>query len=1128
MHFDLKIYHYLIIKLQQGAKVMKFATIILLLSLNTLSAATFGQRFTLKERETNLTTALQKIEKQIPQRFIYDKADLENVTLKDVHLKLITLEEGLDAVLKPHGMEYKIFDNHIVIKKANTASVINQQTTISGVVRDENGQPIENVTVSVRGAVSSSTSTNETGSYTVTAPSANATLVFQHLSYETKTVQSNGTTTLNVTLVSKSEELDELVIVGYGTQKKINLTGSVSSIGSEDIENRPVRNAASALQGQMPGVTVTGYTGLPGQGAPTIRIRGINTLSDASPLLVIDGIPYPSGSNFNIINPDDIENVTVLKDAASSSIYGVRGANGVILVTTKKGNNQNQRPAIGYSGYFGLQTPTALPGMLGSVDYMELLNEARVNSGNSPTYTQDQIEIARNGSDPNYFANTNWVNEIYKSNAPQQAHNLNINGAANNINYYMSYGLLKEGGLITGDNYNADRHNVRMRLNTTLMDRLSIDANMGYIHRDYSGSAEGIAQAGGPIAAAMSINPLVPVRFTTGGWGYHGGQRNPIAVTTDGGTNVFASQEVTANLQANLEIIEGLNLRAQYALVYSNSKRDVFSKTINYYSPINGDLIYQTNPVNKFESTDYIGQQQTFLGLAEYEKTFQERHYFKAMAAFSREEFVGGQFAASRTNLPTQEGDGNINLGTENQLNSGSAYQMALQSVFGRVNYAFADRYLAEFNIRHDGSSRFAPDLRWDTFWAASAGWNFSEEPFLEFLKQYINLGKIRYSYGVQGNDLVNSYYPFRSIIGITSTQPLGNQLTVGYRQATVANRLLQWESTTKQNIGLDLEMLNRRLSFSGDYYIHNTNDILLNIPLPDIIGVGTSYPPQNAGKVQNRGWELQVGWQDRINDFGYSVKANLSDVRNKVTDLGGMPATLGDRVRMVGEPIDAFYGYKVVGLAQEADFNYDPATRAYTPLFPYDSQYPMAPGDVMYRDINDDGVINGDDRQIIGSHIPRYTYGLSANFDYKGFDFSFLLQGVGKADGYLTGSARHAFINDGTYPQNIHLDRWTIDNPNASYPRLAYGYTYNQRLSDYWLEDASYFRLKNIQVGYTLPQAWTQRIRAGRVRVYASADNLFTKTDYFYGYDPESPVNGGGYYPQVKTFVFGLNVNFN
>jgi TonB-linked SusC/RagA family outer membrane protein len=872
----------------------------------------------------------------------------------------------------------------------------------------------------------------------------------------------------------------------------------------------------------MPGVTVVNSTALPGNNGGTITIRGVGTLNDASPLVVIDGVP---GGNLNILNPDDIESVTVLKDAASSSIYGVRGANGVILVTTKKGEN-NAAPKLSYNNYFGTQTPTALPGFLSSTEYMQLLNEAKVNAGANPTYTEEQIEITRNGSDPNYYANTNWIEEIYKSSAPQQNHNLSLAGGGNSMNYYASYSFLKEGGLITGDNFNANRHNARMRLSSTLFDRLQIDANLGYIDRVYSGSSAGIGSGSGPIYTAHTISPLVPVRFTNGSWAYLGGSANPVAIATDGGTNTFNSQEITANLQATLTITPEFRIKGQYGLVKFNSLREIFTKTINYYSPIDNSLVYQTNDPNKIENRDYTGLYQTIIGTAEYEKTFAGKHYLKALAGASSEETGTTDFLASRTNVPTQD-VGSINLGTLNQLNNSNATENALQSVFGRLNYSFDQKYLLEGNFRYDGSSRFAPELRWNTFLSGSAGWIFSEENFFKPLKSFINFGKIRASYGNQGNDKVGSDYAYQAAITSVGTMPIGNGLTVGYRQTGVPNQLLTWESVTKQDLGIDLTMLQNRLSITADYYVNKTNNILLEVPLPDVLGT-TDYPPQNAGKVENRGWELMVSWKDNIQDFTYGASFNISDVKNKVVSLGDAPPTVGDRIRMVGYPIDAFYGFVAERISQISDYTLDPVTNKYTPNFPYDNSYPMQPGDIMFRDLNGDGRITpADDRQVIGSAIPRYTYGFRGNMGYKGVDFSFFFQGVGKADGLIAGSARHAFISDGSSPQSVHLDRWTPANPGASYPRLNYKYSYSQRLSTHWLEDASYLRLKNVQVGYTLSKSITEKLHIDRLRIFASADNLFTRTDYFYGYDPETPISTGGFYPQVKTFMFGLNINF-
>ncbi|WP_343306625.1 TonB-dependent receptor [Chitinophaga niabensis] len=1082
-----------------------------------VSAVAYAQKISLFETQASLKEIFKEIRKQTGYDFLLNTEMLADAKPVTVYIRDASIEEVLNKCFEGQPLTYTINNKTIVVKRKAPL----QRAEITGKITDENGSGIPGARI-LNQTTSKSVITDETGAFKIDAIAGDKLQVIM-MGYDPQIITVDSKQNYAVTLKPGTTNLDAVVVVGYGTQKKANLTGALSTVSSEDFKGRPATSVGSALQGQMPGVTVVNSTGIPGGGGGTIRIRGIGTLNDASPLLVIDGIP---SGNINILNPEDVETITVLKDAASSSIYGVRGANGVILVTTKKGKN-NAKPVLSYNNYFGLQTPTALPDFLGSVDYMTLLNEAKVNAGANPTYTDAQIQIAKDGSDKNYYANTNWVKEMYKSNAPQQSHMLNLSGGANNINYYLSYSLLKQGGLITGDNFDSKRQNVRLRINTTLFDVLQLDANLGYIDRNQIGSSSDVDGDAGPIYSAHQISPLVPIRFTTGGWGYLGGSQNPIAVVTDGGTNYFTSQEITGNIQATLNITKEFRLRGQYGLVKSNSFREIFTKTINYYSPIDNSLIYQTNNPNKIDNRDYTAYYQTVIGMAEYEKTFAGKHYVKALAAASSEESVGRNFSTSRTNLPTQD-LGSINLGTLNPLNNSDANQNALQSVFGRVNYSYNDKYLLEGNFRYDGSSRFAPDLRWNWFFAGSAGWVFSNEKFFQPLKSVISFGKIRASYGTQGNDKVGADFAYLSSIGSVATEPIGNILTVGYRQTGIPNELLTWESVVKQDLGIDLAMLDNRLSVTADYYINNTNDILLKVPLPDVLGLSGSYPPQNAGKVQNKGWELQVGWQDNIKDFSYGVSANISDVRNKVLSLGNAPATVADQIRTVGQPIDAFYGFVAERISQISDYTYDDVTKKYTPNFPYDASYPMQPGDIIYKDLNGDKKITAaDDRQVIGSAIPRYTYGFKANGQYKGFDLSFFLQGVGEANGYIAGAARHAFINESSNPQKIHLDRWTPTNTGASYPRLTYGYSYNQRLSTFWLENAAYLRLKNIQVGYIIPKRITERYRIDRLRAYFSADNLLTKSDFFYGYDPETPVSLGGFYPQVKTFVFGLNINF-
>ncbi|MBA9076880.1 SusC/RagA family TonB-linked outer membrane protein [Rufibacter quisquiliarum] len=998
-----------------------------------------------------------------------------------------------------------------------------QNGPVTGVVKDAAGQPLPGVSVSIKGTTIGAV-TDIDGKFSInTSGVSQPVLVFTYIGFRNQEIAYTGQTSLNVALQEDTKLMDEVVVVGYGTQKKANLTGAVHQIEAEALEDRPITNVTSGMQGLMPGVTITGASGAPGNNGGSIRIRGIGTIGNATPLVVIDGIP---GGTLDILNPNDIETISVLKDAASSSIYGVRGANGVILVTTKKGHSG--KPSISYNTYYGIQTPTALPKFLGSPDYMTLLNEAQSNAGRNPTYSPEEIEIARNGSDPNYYANTNWIEEVYKDYAPQLSHNLNISGGADKTNYMLSYGYLKEGGLVVGDAFEANRHNVRAKISTTLVDRLEVAVNLGYVDRAYSGSAAGT----GPLYSALSIRPLVPVRFTTGTWGYHGGQSNPIAIATDGGTNKFGSQEFTGNLSAILKIFEGLNVRGQYGIIRSNSKRDIFTKTIRYYSPDPSITapIHTTGAPNSIDARDYTNMYQTFIGTVEYEKRVAEHHDFKVLLGASQEETISDNFTATRSNLAGHQ-TGHLNMGTKDQQNSGNASQNALRSAFGRLNYGFRDKYLAELNFRYDGSTRFAKDVRWELFSAASIGWVFTEESFFAGLQNVLNFGKVRFSYGTQGNDRITLPgggvidFGYMDILSTVATMPIGNDVTIGVRQTGVGNEFLTWESAIKQNVGIDLAFANNRLNITGDYFINETANILLVLPQPGPFG--NIFPPQNAGKVENRGWEVQVGWKDKKGEFDYGFNFNISDVRNKITSLGSTLATYGDQVRLVGHPIDAFYGLVADRLAQESDFSYKPESGTFVADFPYIAGDKIAPGDIIYKDLNGDGLITLDgDRQVIGSAIPRYTFGFRGDVAFKGFDFRFFLQGVGDVDGYLSGNARHAFASESNMAQTVHLDRWTPDNPGASYPRLAYQLTHNQRLSTYWLEDASYLRLKNVQLGYTLPTTLTERVRISRLRVYASADNLFTETNYFYGFDPESPISNGNFYPQVKTFVFGVNIN--
>lgn len=1106
-----------------------------------------------EEQRTTLGNLLQAIEKKYDVSFIC-RSELLDIKVQSASFnpKGKTFISNLEKLIKPLNLKVQQVSKqqYVIVSTAKKGvssvpeipgnEILNTSNNeyfsaspnekaflrITGTVRIADGSPLSGVTVSVKGSGIASV-TNDLGYYEINVPDKNAILIFSSVGYAALEIPVNDQTSINISMEETTRSLDQVVVVGYGTQKKANLTGAVDAVNGKTLESRPVTSVSSALQGLVPGLTIRSTNPRPGLTGGTIRIRGIGTLgAGADPLLVIDGILQLSPGYMDHLNPDDIENVSVLKDAAAAAIYGARGANGVILITTKKGK-ADLTPTVGYSYYYGIQTPTAQAEFLGSPDYMRMLNESQENVGRTPTYTEEQIQTAIDGSDPNYFANTNWVKEIFKSSAPQQNHSVNVNGGSGKSGYYLSYNYLNQGGLVVGDAYKADRHNVRLRLNTEVANRFQIDANLSYLERNYSEPISGTSQNGGVIYSAHQISPLVPVRFTSGTWGYGGGSQNPIAIANEAGLNNFGSQQFAGNISGTLRILDGLSVKAQYGVTMENSLRNEQVRTVKYFYPETGDLWYTSNPVNRVESSDYVTRNQNLAIQADFEKKIGS-HDLKVLAGYSQEWLRGDFFNASRQGLVTDNLP-ILNIGTLNQLNGSSAYQRAIQSVFGRLNYSYKGKYLFEINHRLDATSRFAKELRWDGFPSMSAGWRLSEENFMDFIRPFVSSAKIRGSWGRLGNENTGSnYYPYLSVMQSVNTMPIGNVLTSAFAQTTSANPALFWEYVEMSNIGLDLTFLQNRFSLSADYFVKNTKDILATIPLPDVLGV--SEPQQNLLSVQNKGWELNIGWNDKINKLSYGLNFNISDVRNKVTDLAGVNPVIGDQVRMVGYPIDAFYGLVAERIAQQDDFTKDPGTNKLIPKFPVmdaDKNF-VGPGDLIYKDLNNDGAITlTDDRQVIGDPFPRYTYAMRGNLGYKGIDFSFFLQGVGKGNGYILGPARHAFINESTNPQKVHLDRWTPDNPNASYPRLTYQRTYNQRLSTFWLENAAYIRLKNIQVGYTIPANITQRARIQRLRIYASADNLFTKTNFFYAYDPETPLSSGGLYPQVKTYVFGLNLTF-
>lgn len=1090
-----------------------------------------------------LTEALKKLEEQSGYSFFYsnvlpNKDTLVSVkaTDKDIAFVMNSLLSGLDIAFeiksdKQITLTAKVHDEEPARSTAPTSR------KISGLVIDTEGLPVIGAGVMIAGK-NQGTVTDESGKWTLNLQEEDVTLEISAMGYASQTLSVAGRTDFDVALRPDTQFLEEVVVVGYGTQKKVNLTGSVSMVDSEEMAARPISSLSSGLQGMLPGVTIVNSSGQPGASNTTIRVRGIGTIGNANPLILIDGVE----GDISAINPEDIESVSVLKDAASAAIYGARAANGVLLVTTKKTHSAGAGTTrVSLGAYVGFQTPTRLPEMCDAIEFMTLDNEARQNVGTANGWDPEvHFPKVLNGTDPNYFANTDWLSQVINKVAPQQNYTLSLNGSLGSSGYMLSYRYFDQKGLTTGSSTGEQRHNVRFKIDTKLIDRLTLSSNLSYTSRKVTSPINSLTSGGGAIYNAMRIAPNVPVKYTDGSWAYGGGNTNPAAILEDGGRSVAQTEEFSLLEVLKLDIIKGWDVSATYNLTSLNGLRDILKKTITFTNPENpSDVNVYASP-NSLKNIDTRNLQQTFILQSNFDFTFGKNN-ISGVVGMSQEWYTGRTFEASRTNLTTEK-DPTLNLGDPNSMSNDATYtSWALRSGFARVSYNYDERYLVEANLRYDLSSRFHKDNRGGLFPSISGGWRLSEEPFMAFAKPLFDNIKFRASWGMLGNQYVGSSdYPYLSILqSYTSDLSLiGGSATTGYVQSTLANPNLSWEKIKMFDVGLDVAMLENRLTFSFDWYNKNTEGILLKLNYPAQIGPKPSE--QNAGKVNNRGWELDLNWRDQRGEFYYGVGFNLSDVKNSIVDLAGnAPDLSGYQIRMVGYPIDAFYGYVADGLMTPEDFKIsDTKNHNYSlPHIPVILGNDYQPGDIKYKDISGpdgkpDGRITPEyDKVVLGSNIPRYTYSFRGDLAWKGLDFSFVIQGVGKCDGYLEGTARHAFQDMAAYPQKVHLQRYNVvtnPDPNAAYPRLTYNTGFNQNtFSTYWMEDASYLRLKNVQLGYTFPEKWMKKARIEKMRVYVSGDNLATISKFFYAYDPETPVSKGGYYPQIKTVVMGLNITF-
>lgn len=984
--------------------------------------------------------------------------------------------------------------------QASQSTAIVQQSAkqITGVVTDATGNPVIGANV-VQVGTTNGTITDVAGKFTLRVPPG-AKLKVSYIGYHDQQIAVTSANSYRILLKEDTEALDEVVVVGYGTQKKVNLTGSVATISADKLVNRTSANVTNMLAGQMPGVTIIQNTGQPGADAGVLRVRGLGTMGDASAMVVVDGVE----STMSSVDPNDIENISILKDAAASAIYGVRAANGVILITTKKGTKG--RAVVSYDGYVGWQSASRMPKYLDSYNYAVLMNEAYTNDGLKGPYDETALRKFKDGSDPDFYPNSDWLGTLLSESGLFNNHHLSIKGGGDKVTYSLAFNYHDKDGLIVNTNYN--KFNVRANIDAQINKRLKLSTNMAVYRSNMTAPAGGISNL---MHYAFRETPVTPIQLSNGHYALFKNEHNSVAYAREGGTYKETRSNFQGNVGMELDIIDGLKLRGIAASTFNLTDNPTHVNTMTFYQAGSDTPVKQTT--NSIKEYDIKSMELNLQAYLDYNKTF-GKHTIGAMIGYSQIYKQTRYLQAYRKNLPNSNSLDQINAGeVTGQSTYGTEIEYALRSVFGRVNYAFDDRYLLEANLRYDGTSRFPKNNRFGAFPSFSIGWRISEEDF--FKAKWVDNLKLRASWGLLGNqETVNSdnssnYYPYQNTYVFGYDYSFGNTLTPGISiSSPMANQNITWEKTDQWNVGVDAAFLGNKLTFSADWFRKETRDILLQLPVPHTLGV--SAPMQNAGVVRNTGIELQLGHNNRINDWTYSVGANFSYVTTKIIDLKG-----GDTPgQSVGDPLWTYYGYVCDGIFQNEDeIKNHPRQTMGTPV----------PGDLKYRNLNDDDVIDSKDRQVLGSYFPKINFGLNLSVQYKDFDLSALLQGAADVKSAPVAEIRYAFYNGGKVTEQ-HLNRWTPDNPNATYPRLSMSDSKNRVTSSFWMQDASYAKLRNLQVGYSLPKSLISKYGISRLRVYCSIDNLFMISG-FDGVDPEAI--SGNYYPLTRNYSFGLNITF-
>ena len=1094
-------------------RIMRITYMLLFAAIFCLHAEhAISQKITLQGDNLSVKDYLNTIEKQTEYLFIYDAG--VNVNKKiSVNMVGKSIKEVLDNFSALLGLSYSQKGSYIVlsshkVKETSALLVDRQKKTITGVVTDEMGEPFIGANVIEKGTTNGII-TDIDGKFTLeVAPGA--VVQVSYIGYNTQEVKIGNQSALAIRLVEDTQALSEVVVVGYGVQRKVTTTGAVTKLEGDEINKMTVVNATKALQGLSPGITVVDRGGAPGSDDPEIYLRGVGTTGNAKPLVLVDGIEM----SLSQIPSSEIENISVLKDAASASIYGSRAAHGVILVTTKRGKEGKVK--LSYDGTIGFQDRAVKAEQVSAREYMTMVNEALVNSGGSIQYSEDDILATERGDDPYNHSYLNWGNEVYKPTYITQ-HTLNLTGGSEVGRYLVSFDYLDQPGLIENTEYQRYSYRVNTDLNIGKMLKVSSDVTYRHIDRLWPESLGSVQYE------VWSMQPTSPVKYENGDYRLDKQNRNAISLMDMDvvGEDRYNKDVVYGQVKADFEPIKDLVFTGMASLNGSWDRRKIHYKNYKYYNEA-GELVTQRNNPNSVKDSRNNSYQMTLRFLANYKKRFGDDHDLALLYGMEQISYRNYYSMAQRKDL-ISDALPDVSLGSAgSQFAEGYPTKWGINSFFGRVNYGFKDKYLFEANIRTDGSSRFAKGHKWGVFPSFSAAWRISEEGFVKNLGFVDNL-KLRASWGQTGNERIDAfmYLPQYN----TSNVVMNGSLVSAVYQKKMANPDVTWETVEQTNIGLDFGFLNNTIYGELDWYSKDTKDILLALGIPHFIGLDA--PEQNAGVVRNSGIEAMAGFRKTFGEFTFNTSFNLAYNKNEWVDRGGDDKNIsGYNIQTIGSPLNAFYIYQADGLiANEQE------------LEEYRAKYKSDPrgmsdlhaGDVKLVDTNNDGTIDPDDRQIFASNIPKFTYGWNISGEYKGFDLSLLFQGSSGANRMMYGE----WIEGPSYEAftGIHFrDRWTEENRNgnAEMPRLEAANNRNaSTYNSFFLKKTNYLRLKNAQLGYTFSKGITDKLGITKLRLYVSGSNLLTFSSLYQGLDPEGKSDRINDFPPLKIVNFGVNIIF-